>query len=384
MELSAKNLSRRRFTQLLGLGVATTALRPSLALAKPAGPVAGKVAGAASHTAHVSDIVRLSSNENPYGPSPAAFAAMRDAFSVAWRYPDEAVEALAADIAAHHQIGADHVVLGDGSTEILQLCAAAFTGPGKPVVVAEPTFEAIARFSRVRGAEVQSLPLTATYAHDLPKMLAAAGGSGLLYICNPNNPTGTITPKDALRSFLTSLPDGVTALVDEAYCHYAGDPAYETVIPLALEHKNVLVARTFSKVYGMAGLRCGYAVAHPDTLKLLRTQQAWDTVNAMAVAAARAGLADQPHVAKSRQLNAETRTHVTAELSRMGYHLLPSATNFLMADLRRPVGPVIEALKQRKVEVGRVFPALPTHLRVTIGTQPQMQAFLDAFRQVMA
>jgi len=384
MELSAKSLSRRRFTQLLGLGVATTALRPSLALAKPAGPAAGKVAGAASHAAHVSDIVRLSSNENPYGPSPAAFAAMRDAFSLAWRYPDEAVEELAADIAAHHQVGADHVLLGDGSTEILQLCAAAFTGAGKPVVVAEPTFEAIARFSHTGGAEIKSLPLTAGSAHDLPKMLAAAGGSGLIYVCNPNNPTGTITPKDALRSFLTTLPDGVTALVDEAYFHYADDPAYESVIPLTGDHKNVLVARTFSKVYGMAGLRCGYAVAHPETIALLRAHQAWDTINAMAVAAARAGLADQAHIAKSRRLNAETRTYVNAELGKMGYQLLPSATNFLMADLRRPVGPVIAALKQRKVEVGRVFPALPTHLRVTIGTQPQMKAFLDAFRQVMA
>ena len=134
----------------------------------------------------------------------------------------------------------------------------------------------------------------------------------------------------------------------------------------------------------MAGLRCGYAVARPETLALLRVHQAWDTVNAMAVAAARASLADQPHITKSRGLNAETRSQVTAELGKMGYQILPSATNFLMADLRRPVGPVIEALKQRKVEVGRVFPALPTHLRVTIGTQPQMKAFLDAFRQVMA
>jgi len=386
MELSAKNLSRRRFTQLLGLGVAataTTALRPSLALAKPA----AKVTGAASHAPHaaaVSDVVRLSSNENPYGPSPAAFAAMRDAFSLAWRYPDEAVDALAADLGAHHHTSADHVLLGNGSTEILQLCAAAFTGPGKPVVIAEPTFEAIARFSHTGGAEIKSVPLTAAYAHDLPKMLAAAGGSGLIYVCNPNNPTGTITGKDTLRSFLTGLPDGVTALVDEAYFHYADDDAYETVIPLALEHKNIVVARTFSKVYGMAGLRCGYAVAHPETIALLRVHQAWDTVNAMAVAAARAALADQPHIAQSRRLNAEIRTHVTAELGTLGYQVLPTATNFLMSDLRRPVGPVIAALKQRNVEVGRVFPALPTHLRVTIGTEPQMKAFLAAFRQVMA
>jgi histidinol-phosphate aminotransferase len=381
MEPSAKPLSRRRFTQLLGLGVATTALRPSLALATKAGKAAA-ASGMPSRT--VPDVVRLSSNENPYGPSPAAFEAMRKAFDRAWRYPDEAIDELAADIAAHHQVGADHILLGDGSTEVLLLCAAALTGPGRPVVTAEPTFEAIARHARIGGAESKTVPLTPEYGHDLPKMLAAAGGSGLIYVCNPNNPTATITPKGALRTFLTGLPDGVIALVDEAYFHYAEDPDYESVIPLAQEHKNVIVARTFSKVYGMAGLRCGYAVARPETLERLRAHQAWDTVNAMAVAAARASLADPPHVEQSRRLNREAKAFVTGGLEGMGYKLLPSATNFLMVDLRRPVGPVIEALKQRKVEVGRVFPALPTHLRVTVGTKPQMKAFLQALQQVLA
>jgi histidinol-phosphate aminotransferase len=385
MEPSVQPLSRRRFAQLLGLGVAATALPSPFAEAKRAAVTAKPHAAlSAVPSAMPSGIVRLSSNENPYGPSPAAFAAMRDAFGLAWRYPDEAIDALAADIAAHHQVGADHILLGDGSTEVLLLCAAAFTGPGRPVVTAEPTFEAIARHARTGGAEVKTVPLTAAHGHDLPKMLAAAGGSGLVYICNPNNPTATITPKDALRAFLTGLPDGVTALVDEAYFHYAEDPDYETVIPLVQEHKNLIVARTFSKVYGMAGLRCGYAVARPEALELLRAHQAWDTVNAMAVAAARASLADQPHVAQSRRLNREAKSYVMSELDRMGYTLLPSATNFLMADLRRPVGPVIEALKQRKVEVGRVFPALPTHLRVTIGTRDQMKVFLSSLRQVLA
>jgi histidinol-phosphate aminotransferase len=388
MEPSAQPLSRRRFAQLLGLGVATTALRPSVALAKKAGRVAAGRSGVSATPSRtvsdISDVVRLSSNENPYGPSPAAFEAMRNAFGLAWRYPDEAIDALAADIAAHHQVGADHILLGDGSTEVLLLCAAAFTGPGRPVVVAEPTFEALARHARTGGAEVKSVPLTPEYGHDLPKMLAAAGGSGLIYVCNPNNPTATITPKEAMRTFLSGLPNGVTALVDEAYFHYAEDPGYETVIPLVQEHKNLIVARTFSKVYGMAGLRCGYAVARPEALELLRAHQAWDTVNAMAVAAARASLADPPHVAQSRRLNAEAKAFVTGALEGMGYKLLPSATNFLMVDLRRPVGPVIEALKQRKVEVGRVFPALPTHLRVTVGTKPQMKAFLDALQQVLA
>jgi histidinol-phosphate aminotransferase len=378
---SAPSLSRRRFTQLLGLGLAATAAGPPNALRS------ALAAPAVSPSDIASGIVRLSANENPYGPSPKAFAAMRAAFDLAWRYPDEGMDALVADLAHHHDVGVDHILLGNGSSEILKLCAAAFTGPGRPTVMADPAFEALAIYARAAGVEVIKVPLTADYQHDLARMQAAAGAdqpAGLIYICNPNNPTATITPKDRLSAFLTGLPAGVTALVDEAYFHYAENPLYESVIPLAREHPNVIVARTFSKVYGMAGLRCGYAVARPETIERLRAQQIWDSVNAMALAAARAGLADGAHTAESRRRNSATRSSVTAELERMGYHVLPSATNFLMADLRRPVGPVIEALRQRRVQVGRVFPALPTHLRVTLGTPPQMQTFLAALRQVLA
>jgi histidinol-phosphate aminotransferase len=368
---STQPLSRRRFPQLLGLGLASTAV----------GTAGAPRPAAAPSPSIPSDIVRLSANENPYGPSPKAFEAMREAFGLAWRYPDEGMDALAADLARHHNVGTDAVLLGNGSSEILKLCAAAFTGPGRPTVMADPSFEALAIYARAAGVEVVKVPLTADYQHDLPKMQAAAG---LIYICNPNNPTATITAKDRLSAFLAGLPAGVTALVDEAYFHYAENPLYESVIPLTQEHPNVIVARTFSKVYGMAGLRCGYAVARPETIERLHAQQTWDSVNAMALAAARAGLADGEYTALSRRRNSETRSAVTAELERMGYRVLPSSTNFLMADLRRPVGPVIEALRQRRVQVGRVFPALPTHLRVTIGTQPQMRTFLAALRQVLA
>jgi histidinol-phosphate aminotransferase len=255
--------------------------------------------------------------------------------------------------------------------------------------MADPAFEALAIYAHAAGVEVIKVPLTADWQHDLPRMQAAAGSggtAGLIYVCNPNNPTATVTAKDRLSAFLTGLPAGVTALVDEAYFHYADPedhPLYESVVPLTREHPNVIVARTFSKAYGMAGLRCGYAVARPETIELLRAQQSWDSINAMALAAARASLADGEHTALSRRRNRETRSTVTAELERMGYHVLPSATNFLMADLRRPVGPVIEALHQRGVQVGRVFPALPTHLRVTLGTPPQMKTCLAALRQVL-
>ena len=368
----ATALTRRGFTQLLGLGVASAALRPTLPLAEAA-PLAPEAAA--------SGVVRLSSNENPYGPSPAAFDAMRKAFDLAWRYPDEAADALVSDIARLHGVTDDHVLLGDGSSEILKLCAAAFTGPGRSVVMADPTFEAIARYAQAAGGEAVKVPLAPGHRHDLVKMLAT--GAGLVYVCNPNNPTASLTPATELRASLARVPAGTTVLVDEAYAHYAESADWESVIPRIADHPGLIVARTFSKVYGMAGLRCGYAVAQPGTIQRLREHQAWDSINVMALAAARASLADSGHVETSRRRNRETRAFVRSGLEGMGFAPIPSETNFVMTDLRRDVGPVIEALKKRGVEVGRRFAAMPTFLRVTIGTRPQMEAFLSALRTVV-
>ncbi|MEA2603623.1 MAG: histidinol-phosphate aminotransferase [Acidobacteriota bacterium] len=379
MQTTAKSLSRRGFVQMLGTGAAAAVLRPDLtALAD-----AGKAAKTAGHMTHVDTVVRLSSNENPYGPSPAAFDAMREAFGLAWRYPDEQVDALAADLAKLHGVGTDHILAGDGSSEILKIAAAAFTGPGKPAVTADPTFEALARYADKGGAPIVRVPLTADYRHDVAGLLKAAAGTGLIYVCNPNNPTATLTPKAQIRE-LVAQAAGATVLVDEAYFHYADSPDYETVIPLVHDHPNLIVARTFSKIHGMAGLRLGYAVAQPETIARLRDQQAWDSLNILVVVAARASLQDAGHLERSRRLNRETRDWLRSSLEGKGYRLLPSETNFMMIDVKRDVGPVIEALKGRGVEVGRRFNALPEFLRVTIGTRPQMEAFLAAFQKVMA
>ncbi|HKH43181.1 MAG TPA: aminotransferase class I/II-fold pyridoxal phosphate-dependent enzyme [Thermoanaerobaculia bacterium] len=377
MEL-AQPISRRRFAGLLGAGLASAALRP-------AAPAAAATPTPAA-SPDPNGIVRLSSNENPYGPPPAAFDAMRQAFDRVWRYPDEAADGLIGALARLHGVGNDQVLLGNGSGEILKICAAAFTGPGRPVVMASPTFEAIGRYTRAAGGEVIQVPLTSDHGHDLAKMLEAARFAGLVYVCNPNNPTGSVTPD--LRGFLARLPAGTAVLVDEAYHHYSkegtrGNP-YESVIPLVAEHSNLIVARTFSKIYGMAGLRCGYAIGRPEALERLRFHQAWDTVNIQALVAARAALDDTAHLERSRRLNRETRAWVTGELAARGYASIPSHTNFLMTDLRRDVGPVIDALRKHRVEVGRRFTALPTHLRVTLGTRPQMERFLGALGEVLA
>ena len=370
-------LSRRSFSKLIGAGAAFAILRSK-----------DEVRGSwrampASDTAATPNIVRLSSNENPYGPSPAALKAMTDGFSLAWRYPDEYADMLADELARLNNVPVEQILLGDGSGEILKLCAAAFTGKDKRLVVANPTFEAIARHAVIASAEVVKIDLTPAYSHDLKKMLAAANGAGLVYICNPNNPTASITPRTELADFLTKLSPTTIVLVDEAYHHYVESKDYESVIPLVKQYPNLVVARTFSKIYGMAGLRCGYCITQAANISQMRRHQIPDSVNIMALVAALASLKDADHVARGRKQNSEVKKSVCAELDTLGYRYIPSHANFMMIDLRHEVRSVIDALRNRGVEVGRLFPALPNFMRVTIGTSAEMKQFLTTFREVM-
>jgi histidinol-phosphate aminotransferase len=372
-----QTLSRRSFSKLIGVSAAYTALRP-ITKANRSTRVA-----AARPVSSAPNVVRLSSNENPYGPAPAALKAMTDGFTLAWRYPDEHADMLADELARLNDVTVDQVLLGDGSGEILKLCAAAFTNKDKKLVIPNPTFEAIARHASVANAEVVKIDLAADYSHDLKKMLAAADGAGLVYICNPNNPTASITPKTELSGFLAKLSPATIVLVDEAYHHYVESKDYESVIPLVKQYPNLIVARTFSKIYGMAGLRCGYCVTQRANIERMRTHQVFDSVNIMAVVAALASLKDTEHVAQGRKLNSDVKKSVCADLDALGYRYIPSHANFMMIDLRRDVRPVIGTLRTRGVEVGRLFPALPNFMRVTIGTSEQMKAFVSALKEVM-
>jgi histidinol-phosphate aminotransferase len=367
-------LSRRGFTKLLGAGAAYAALRPALGLSestpKPTDPKS-------------SDVVRLSANENPYGPSPAALTAMTGGFSLAWKYPDEKQDDLVDALAKLNGVAKENILIGAGSGEILKVAVAAFTAPEKKLVVGDPTFEACVGHAKASGAEAVKVKLNATYAHDLPKMLDVPK-AGLHYVCNPNNPTASITPKADLRAYLGKVPRETMVLVDEAYHHFVESADYESVIPLVKDYPNLVVARTFSKVYGMAGLRCGYCVAQPDKIELMRTQQSWDSVSIMAIVAALASLQDNAQVENGRKNNSEVRQHVCGELDKLKFTYIPSQANFMMIDMRREVKPLIAAFKDRKVQVGRLFPPLPNHMRVTIGTKPQMERFLAVFKELTA
>ena len=390
------SMSRRSFAKVIGSGAAGVIVHPTAVWPS-------ELVSRRSRSTVTSTLVRLNSNENPYGPSPMALKAMTEAFSLAWRYPDEHADTLIDTIARINGVAREQIVLGDGSGEILKVCASAFTGPmtndSKPIelakptrgpalqfipgrgklVAADPTFEAILNHARVNRAEVVKVPLNQNFAHDLPKMLAAAS-EGLMYICNPNNPTASITPRNELRDFINKVPRQTMILVDEAYFHYADSSDYESVIPLIKDHPNLIVARTFSKIYGMAGLRCGYCVAQTETIQRMRPHLTWDSVNIMALAAAIASLNDSDQVPNGRRLNGQTKQFVSDEIKKLGYTHIPSQANFMMIDVKRPVRPLIDAMNKLSVQVGRAFPALPNHMRVTIGKQAEMEAFLAAFR----
>ena len=369
--MTPPRVSRRRFALSLGAAVGATVVPPSASTSAPAGPARPAV-------------IDLSSNENPYGPSPAALEAMTRSQAVAARYPDAAEEATVEAIARRHGVDPERVVLGCGSSEILRLCDAAFLGPGRTVVAAQPTFEAVLHYAKVTKAEPITVPLTADFRHDLPAMARACDArTGLVYVCNPNNPTGTIVTGDELLAFLAQVPPAAVVVVDEAYHHFVEAPAYRSAVETVERFPNVVVTRTFSKIYGMAGMRLGYAVASKANAEALRSQASWGNTNAAVLAAAQASLAEEGLVARQRERLNGTRRWLASELARDGRRTLRSEANFLMVDVGTDVKPVIEAFESRGIRVGRRFAALPTWLRVTIGTRAETEAFLAGLRAIV-
>jgi histidinol-phosphate aminotransferase len=338
----------------------------------------------AAHQPRPEGAIILSSNENPYGPSEKALSAARLFGGIPNRYPGLLEDEARAAIAKHHRIEPDRITLGCGSSEILQMADAAFTGPGRKALAAEPTFEAVLDFARVLSAEPIKVPLTADFRHDLPAMAAACDErTGLLYVCNPNNPTGTIVTGDELAAFVLKVPPSVTILVDEAYHHFVEDPRYRSACDLLDRHPNVVVARTFSKVYGMAGLRLGYGVGSPERIARMAKYATFSNANTAVLAAAIASLAEPDLVSRQRKALNDTRRWLVAEMARQGRRTIPSETNFVMIDVGSDVVPVIRAFRERKILVGRKFPSLPNWLRVTVGRPEEVQAFAAALKEIV-
>jgi histidinol-phosphate aminotransferase len=367
-------VSRRRFATALAAGVGAWLLPGRRGRAEASLPAG-----------FTGEAIELNSNENPFGPSPRAVAALREAQAAYGRYPDAAERRLMETLAALHKVTPEQVILGCGSGEVLRMAAAASLEPGRTLVVSEPTFEAVLGYARVTHADPVKVPQTADFRHDLSAMLRASGpGTGLVYVCNPNNPTGTLAKGDELLAFLEGAPKTTRVLVDEAYHHYVDDPGYVSATGWLARFPNLIVARTFSKVYGMAGLRLGYAVGAADVIATLRGHATWDNANAAVLAAAAASLDDAGHVADHRRRNRDTREWIRAELEKDGRRVIPSHANFFMVEIGRDVQPLIDAFAARRILVGRRFAAMPQWLRVSVGTREEMNAFLTAFREIEA
>jgi histidinol-phosphate aminotransferase len=319
----------------------------------------------------------LSRNENAYGPSQKVLASMQDSLRFANRYPDPAVAALHDRVAKSHSVKLDQVVLGCGSGEILSTAASAFLGPGKTLITALPTFEAISRCAKTLAAQVVEVPLIKTYSHDLPAILGQADSTtGLVYICNPNNPTASLTPRKDLEDFLRKLPSTATVLIDEAYHHYVEPTAdYSSFIDKPIDDDRVIVARTFSKVFGLAGIRVGYAVGAPAKMQALAVRRLPEGLNAVGARAALVAYDDLDYVRLSAKRNADDRQEFFNQANARMVRGIDSHTNFAMLSCSRPATEVIEHFKKNNVLIARLFPSMNTHVRVSFGTPPEMKEF---------
>ena len=332
------------------------------------------------------DAIRLDSNENPYGPGPVVIDAVGKALRDGNRYPRSSME-LSEALVPYLGVKDQTILLAAGSGDLLRASVQAFTGPDKAIVAFSPTFESPLRLAELMKAPVRRIRIKeGALALDLPELVAQSKGAGLVYLCNPNNPTGTFLTKAAVTEAVAEIsrtsPQTVV-LVDEAYFDCADDPAYGSVAALAAETPNVIVARTFSKIHGLAGLRVGYAVAQPATLARLRLFAGQGVVTGVSAAAALASLQDKTHYAESRRLNLETKAFTMKALTAMGHAPVASQGNFVMVDVKRNVKTFQEACRKKSVFVARPFPPLDTYARITVGTRAEMERAVEVFESVI-
>jgi histidinol-phosphate aminotransferase len=328
---------------------------------------------------------KLANNENPYGPSDVVLKAMTRAFKYANRYgyPDGGI---VEEIAKHHGVKPENVMLGAGSGEILDVSCSAFLIGDEKIVGSDPSYSILYQHATSLKADTIKVPLLADFRQDIPTLIKATRthyrNVGFVYLCNPNNPTGRIVTRQEVRQLLDGIPEDVPVLIDEAYHHFVDDPGYATSVPYVLEGRPVIVARTFSKIAALAGMRLGYAIAPREIIQRMRPFST-GSVNAIVKWGGVAALRDTETQAKVKKVTLDLRAKTTADLQALGYSTIPSDANFFMVHLRRPVQPVIEEFKKKGVLVGRPFPPMLEHLRVSVGTAEEMSRFLTAFKEIV-
>ena len=327
------------------------------------------------------DAVIINANENPLGPCKSACEAITKILPLGGRYDRMGeLDALTNEYAALHGLKSENIAFYAGSSEPLHYTTLAFTGPGKGLVMADPSYESAAAAAAISKAPVKKIPLTSTYSHDVKAMIAADPNARLIYIVNPNNPTGTITPRDEILWALENKPKGSILLVDEAYIHLSDE---QHVLDQVAAGKDIVVLRTFSKIYGMAGIRCGVAIARPDLLEKL-TPYYQNAMPVTSLVAARASLADKELIPTRKTWIADSRSETMAFLKANGFKPIGvSHSNCFMIDTGRPAHTVIAGMQKEKVYIGRIWPVWPNAVRVSVGSPDDMAKFRAAFKKVM-
>ena len=377
----APSVSRRNFLRLASAVAAMPIVTEAhLAWAQTSSGVSAASRFHGGRQAIPPDAVLINANENPLGPCKVACEALTQIAPHGGRYDFAQTIALTKTIAQIEGLSEDSIAVYAGSSEPLHYTVLTFTSPTRPYVTADPGYEAGMRAADMSGAKTLKVLLSKdTHAHDLKAMVAASPTAGVLYICNPNNPTGTTTSKEEIVWALKNKPKGSVLLIDEAYIHFSDQPSCMDMVKAGEE---VIVLRTFSKIYGMAGLRCGFAAGRPDLLAKLQTYG----MNAMPITAAAAANASLQHtsvIPERKKINGDIRAQTFAWLDAQGYSYTRSQSNCFMLDTRRNAQQVIVAMQAKKVYIGRAWPAWPTYVRITVGTQQDMQAFQTAFAEVM-
>ncbi|MBO8126695.1 MAG: histidinol-phosphate transaminase [Firmicutes bacterium] len=333
----------------------------------------------------LTDIVKLASNENPLGPSPKAASAISKALSELHLYPDGGSVDLKNALAERFNVEPNWITVGNGSDEIIKRLAETFLTPADSIVVAKPTFSEYKFAAQLMGAEIVEIPCQKGRL-DLPLMAAAVSeNTKLVFVCNPNNPTGTIVSKAEVERFLSEVPQDVLVVFDEAYAEYVDSEDYLSAVNYLKEYPNVVVLRTFSKIYGLASLRIGYALADPEVISLVEKAREPFNVNRLAQIGALAALADTEHVERSRRVNQEGKKQLAAGFAKLGWRPLDSQTNFMLVETFQDCRRLFQDLLKKGIIIrpADIF-GLPTSIRVTVGTEEQNAAFLAAVQEIMA
>jgi len=345
---------------------------------------AGKPVEELTRELGITDVIKLASNENPRGPGPAVHAAIARAAQSLSRYPDGNGFRLKHALARHLGVRAEQITLGNGSNDVLELIASVALSPGCEGVVSAHAFVVYPLAVIAHGGKLVTVPAR-EWTHDLDAMArAVTSATRIVFIANPNNPTGTWIGRSALTRFLDRMPEHVVTVLDEAYFEYLQQPDYPNGIELLARYPNLVVTRTFSKIYGLAGMRVGYCVSHPAIADLMNRVRQPFNVSSLALECAEAALGDRTFVDESRRINDEGMEQLRRGLDQLGIAYIPSGGNFLCIDLRRPAAPIYDALLRLGVIVRPIAGyGMPNHLRITVGLHEENARFLDALARVI-